>query len=61
MSKTKHKFNFRREDRNYHDGEDINLSKLRSEKNKRRIKRLQQAIKTRNLDKLLDYDDEYNY
>lgn len=61
MSKTKHKFNFRHEDRNYRDGEEITLAKLRSEKSKRRIKRLQHAIRTRNLDKLLDYDDEYNY
>jgi len=61
MSKTKRNFNFRYEERKYYDGEETTISKLKSEKSKNRMKRLQQAIKTKNVDRLVDYDEDYGY
>ena len=58
MSKTKRNFSFRYEDRKYYDGEETTISKLKSEKSKNRMKRIQQAIKTKNVDRLLEIDNE---
>ena len=58
MSKTNYK-NYRIEERNYNDGEEIPLSELKKkDKDKRKKKRFDRALKTKNIDELLNYEDE---
>lgn len=64
MSKSKHKNNYAI-DRDYWDGEEADLRRVREEKNRKREKRVQHALKTKNVRELLeleedvDYEDEY--
>jgi hypothetical protein len=56
MSKSKK--NFRVIEREYYDGEDINLRRLREEKNRNHEKRIQHALKTKNVNELLDLEND---
>jgi hypothetical protein len=57
MSKSKHyKFD------SWNDEEDISYSKIREENKKRRKqKRMKSALKTRNIDELIRYEDDEGY
>lgn len=52
--------NYRIEDRDYWDGEEKNFAKIKEEReDKRKKKRFESALKTKNVKKMMDYLD-YN-
>ena len=58
MSKTKK--SYKAVDRDYYDGPDFKLSQVRDDrKDKRKKRRIDHALKTKNIDELLDNSEEY--
>lgn len=57
MSKSKAK-SYRAQDRDYWDGMETDLRHVREEKNRRREKRVQNALRSKNVAALVDIDEE---
>jgi vacuolar-type H+-ATPase subunit F/Vma7 len=56
MSKSKK--NYRAIERDYYDGEEVNVRYLKNNMNKKKEKRVDRALRTKNVDALVEIEDE---
>jgi hypothetical protein len=57
MSKTKHNYSYKREERDYYDGEHKSFKKIKSDVSRKKKRRLEHALKTGDVSELLELEE----